>query len=375
MTNSGSREVCRIAMQPLNGLFVLDFTTLLPGPLATLMLAEAGAEVLKIEQPGGENARRFPPFVGNESAAFAMLNRGKASMTLDLKIDADRDKLMPLIKRADIVVEQFRPGVMDRLGLGYDELTKINSKLIYCSISGYGQSGSRVQEAGHDINYIGNTGLLDLQPGPVDRPVVPPMLAADIAGGSFPAVINILLALQARDKSGQGCHIDIAMTDAMFTFTWAAMAIGAATGRFPKQGDLWLVGGSPRYQIYPTKDGKLIACGALEPKFWAAFTQAIGLSQEFGDDARNPMATRDAIAKLILAKTSDEWKPIFAAADCCATVIVPLEEAMRDPHFIERGLFAHQVGTESGKTLPALPLPIAPEFRAAPGTKKAPKLC
>jgi crotonobetainyl-CoA:carnitine CoA-transferase CaiB-like acyl-CoA transferase len=201
------------------------------------------------------------------------------------------------------------------------------------------------------------------------------MLAADIAGGSFPAVINILLALQARDKSGQGCHIDIAMTDAMFTFTWAAMAIGAATGRFPKQGDLWLVGGSPRYQIYPTKDGKLIACGALEPKFWAAFTQAIGLSQEFGDDARNPMATRDAIAKLILAKTSDEWKPIFAAADCCATVIVPLEEAMRDPHFIERGLFAHEVGTESGKTLPALPLPIAPEFRAAPGTKKAPKLC
>ena len=375
MTNSGSREVCRIAMQPLNGLFVLDFTTLLPGPLATLMLAEAGAEVLKIEQPGGENARRFPPFVGNESAAFAMLNRGKASMTLDLKIDADRDKLMPLIKRADIVVEQFRPGVMDRLGLGYDELKKINSKLIYCSISGYGQSGSRVQEAGHDINYIGNTGLLDLQPGPVDRPVVPPMLAADIAGGSFPAVINILLALQARDKSGQGCHIDIAMTDAMFTFTWAAMAIGAATGRFPKQGDLWLVGGSPRYQIYPTKDGKLIACGALEPKFWAAFTQAIGLSQEFGDDARNPMATRDAIAKLILAKTSDEWKPIFAAADCCATVIVPLEEAMRDPHFIERGLFAHEVGTESGKTLPALPLPIAPEFRAAPGTKKAPKLC
>ena len=199
-------------MQPLTGLFVLDFTTLLPGPLATLMLAEAGAEVLKIEQRGGENARRFPPFVGNESAAFTMLNRGKTSMTLDLKSDADREKLMPLIQRADIVVEQFRPGVMDRLGLGYDELKKINPKLIYCSISGYGQSGPRVHEAGHDINYIGNTGLLDLQPGPADRPVVPPMLAADIAGGSFPAVINILLALRARDKSGHGCRIDIAMT-------------------------------------------------------------------------------------------------------------------------------------------------------------------
>lgn len=361
-------------MQPLTGLFVLDFTTLLPGPLATLMLAETGAEVLKIEQPGGENARRFPPFVGNESAAFAMLNRGKASMTLDLKSEADREKLAPLIKRADILVEQFRPGVMDRLGLAYEDLKKINPRLIYCSISGYGQGGPRVHEAGHDINYIGNTGLLDLQPGPADRPVVPPMLAADIAGGSFPAVINILLALRARDQSGRGGRIDIAMTDAMFTFTWAALAIGIATGRFPKPGDLWLVGGSPRYQIYPAKDGKLIACGALEPKFWAAFTQAIDLPREFIDDTRDPKATREAVAKLVVARTSEEWRPIFAAADCCATVIVPLEEAMRDPHFVERGLFAHEVGTEWGKTLPALPLPIAPDFRVAPGTKKAPKL-
>src|SRR5215510_4761704 len=374
MTNSGIGQVCRIVMQPLTGLFVLDFTTLLPGPLATLMLAEAGAEVLKIEQPGGENARRFPPFIGSESAAFTMLNRGKTSIALDLKSGADRDKVMPFIKRADILVEQFRPGVMDRLGFGYDDLKKINPGLIYCSISGYGQSGPRVQEAGHDINYIGNTGLLDLQPGPADHPIVPPMLAADIAGGSFPAVINILLSLRARDQSGQGCRIDIAMTDAMFTFTWAALAIGVATGKFPKPGDLWLVGESPRYQIYPTKDGKLIACGALEPKFWAAFTQAIGLPKEFVDDARDPMATRDAIARLIAARTSEDWRPIFAAADCCATVIVPLEEAMRDPHFVARGLFAHQVGTESGKVLPALPLPIAPDFRGAPGTKKAPKL-
>lgn len=361
-------------MQPLSGIFVLDFTTLLPGPLATLMLAEAGAEVLKIEQPAGENARHFPPFIDGESAAFAMLNRGKASMALDLKSGSDRARLIPLVKRADIMIEQFRPGVMERLGLGYNELKKVNPRLIYCSISGYGQSGPRVHEAGHDINYIGNTGLLDLQPGPSDRPVVPPMLAADIAGGSFPAVINILLALRSRDKSGQGCQIDIAMSDAMFTFTWAALALGAATGRFPKPGEMWLVGGSPRYQLYPAKDGKLIACGALEPKFWAAFTLAIRLPKEFIDDARDPKATRDAVARLIAAKSSDEWRPIFAAADCCATIVVPLEQAMRDPHFSERGLFAHQVSTESGKSLPALPLPIAPDFRAAPGTKKAPKL-
>ncbi len=361
-------------MQPLSGLFVLDFTTLLPGPLATLMLAEAGAEVMKIEQPGGENARRFPPMIDGESAAFLMLNRGKKSMTLNLKDKIDRAALAPLLTRADILVEQFRPGVMTRLGLGYEELRKVNPRLIYCSISGYGQSGPRVHEAGHDLNYIGNTGLLDLQPGPGSSPVVPPMLAADIAGGSFPAVINILLALRARDQSGYGCCIDIAMTDAMFTFTWAAMALGAATGRFPKAGEMWLVGGSPRYQIYPAKDGKLIACGAIEQKFWQAFTKAISLPAKLIDDMRNPKETRDAVATLIAARSSHEWRPIFAAADCCTTIVTSLEEAMRDPHFIERGLFEHEVATASDKHLPALPLPIVREFRAPPGAKKAPSL-
>jgi crotonobetainyl-CoA:carnitine CoA-transferase CaiB-like acyl-CoA transferase len=361
-------------MQPLTGLFVLDFTTLLPGPLASLMLAEAGAEVLKIEQPGGENARRFPPMIGDDSAAFVMLNRGKKSLTLDLKNKDELEKLIPLLKRADIVMEQFRPGVMARLGLGYEDLRAINPRIIYCSISGYGQSGPRVGEAGHDINYIGNTGLLDLQPGPAERPVVPPMLVADIAGGSFPAVINILLALRARDQSGQGCHLDIAMTDAMFTFGWAALAIGVATGEFPKPGELWLVGGSPRYQLYPAKDGKLVACGALEPKFWDAFTKAIGLAVEFIDDRRNPKATREAVAKLIATRTSDEWRPIFVKADCCTTILIPLEDALRDPHFVERGLFGHKAESASGKIIPALPLPISPEFRDKPGAKKAPKL-
>jgi crotonobetainyl-CoA:carnitine CoA-transferase CaiB-like acyl-CoA transferase len=317
--------------------------------------------------------RRFPPVVNGESAPFALLNRGKQCLTLDLKAEADRAKLIPLIKRADILIEQFRPGVMARLGLGYDDAGALNPRLIYCSISGYGQSGPRADEAGHDINYIGNTGLLDLQPGPVDHPVVPPMLAADIAGGSFSAVINILLALRARDQSGQGSFIDIAMTDAMFTFGWYALALGSASGKFPKPGEMWLVGGSPRYQLYPAKDGKIVACGAIEQKFWLAFTATIGLAAEFIDDKRDPQATRAAVAKLIVARTSEEWRPIFAAADCCVTVVVSLEQAMLDPHFVARGLFAHTVETASGKTLPALPLPIAPQFRETPGAKKAPK--
>ena len=352
-------------MQPLSGLLVLDFTTLLPGPLATLMLAEAGAEVIKIERPGGEDMRNFAPAVDGESVPFAMLNRGKQVLTLDLKDEADRAKLIPLLQRADILIEQFRPGVMARFGLGYDKVRAINPRLIYCSISGYGQSGPRADEAGHDINYIGSTGVLDLQPGPLDRPVVPPMLVADIAGGSFPAVINILLALRARDQSGQGCHLDIAMTDAMFTFAWYAMALGAAA-KFPKPGEMWLVGSSPRYQLYPTKDGRIVACGAIEQKFWDSFTTTIGLAAELADDKRNPTATRDAAAKLIAARTADEWRPILAAADCCATIVTPLEEAMRDPHFVGRGLFKHKIDTVSGKTITALPVPVAPAFRRDP---------
>src|SRR5471032_2997199 len=345
-------------MQPLSGLLVLDFTTLLPGPLASLMLAEAGAEVIKIERPGGEDMRRFAPLVDGESAPFALLNRGKQYLALDLKNETDRTKLIPLIQRADILIEQFRPGVMARLGLGYDDIRALNPRLIYCSISGYGQSGPRVEEAGHDINYIGNSGLLNLQPGPIERPVVPPMLAADIAGGSFPAVINILLALRARDQSGQGCALDIAMTDAMFTFGWYALALGAASGKFPKPGEMWLVGGSPRYQLYPTKDGKIVACGAIEQKFWLAFSAAIGLAAQFENDARDHQAARNEVARLIVTRSSDEWRPIFTKADCCVTIVTPLEDAMRDPHFVERGLFAHTVATASGKILPALPLPI-----------------
>jgi crotonobetainyl-CoA:carnitine CoA-transferase CaiB-like acyl-CoA transferase len=350
-------------MQPLSGLVVVDFTTLLPGPLASLMLAEAGADVIKIERPGGEDMRRFSPEWDGESAAFALLNRGKSGLTVDLKKPEDRARLDDLLQRVDILIEQFRPGVMDRLGLGYETLHARYPRLIYCSISGYGQRGPRAGEAGHDINYIGNTGLLDLQTGPVDNPVVPPALIADIAGGTFPAVINILLALRARDRSGEGAHLDIAMTDAMFTFAWYALALGQARGAFPKPGELTLAGGSPRYRLYRTKDGRLVACGAIEDKFWLTFCRVIGLDDAFIDDARNPAATKTAVAARIAERTAEEWRPLFAAADCCATIVEPLARAVRDPHFVERGLFAHGVESENGSVMPALPVPIVKAFR------------
>jgi crotonobetainyl-CoA:carnitine CoA-transferase CaiB-like acyl-CoA transferase len=360
--------------QPLSGLLVLDFTTLLPGPLATLMLAEAGAEVIKIERPGGDELRDYPPRLDGESAAFALLNRGKTSLTLDLKSAAGHARLLPLLARADVLVEQFRPGVMERLGLGYAAVRRINPRIVYCSISGYGQSGPRAGEAGHDLNYIGNTGLLALNPGSPAWPTVPPALVADIGGGSFPAVMNILLALRQRDQTGEGCCLDIAMADAMFTFAWHAFAAGQATGRYPGPGAAPLAGGSPRYQLYPTRDGALVACAALEPKFWQAFCAAIGLAPALIDDAGDPPATRAAVAAILATRTAADWRPILAAADCCATIVTSLDEAIRDPHFVARGLFAHRLVGSAGTAIAALPVPISPAFRDGPTAKSSPRL-
>ncbi len=352
--------------QPLSGITVLDFTTLLPGPLATLMLAEAGAEVVKIERPGGEELRRYPPYIDGESAVYALLNRGKKSIVLDLKAADARARLAPLLARCDVVVEQFRPGVMARLGLGYEAVKAMNPRVVYCAITGYGQDGPRRNEAGHDLNYIAATGLLALSPGPADRPTVPPALIGDIGGGAMPAVMNILLSLCRRDATGEGCFIDIAMADAMFTFAWHALASGFAEHRFPAPATARLTGGSPRYQLYPTSDGKLVACAALEQKFWLAFCAAIGLAAPLVDDRVDAAATTAAVAGIIASRTAQEWEPVFTAADCCVTIVTDLEHAVLDPHFVGRGLFAHQLVTAKGTEMPALPVPIDRGFRDAP---------
>ena len=196
--------------QPLAGITVLDFSTLLPGPLAGLILAEAGARVIKIERPGqGDEMRSLEPKLGADSVNFALLNRGKRSIAIDLKAEGARNRLLPLIREADVLLEQFRPGVMDRLGLGYEALSSENPRLIWCSITGYGQSGPKAQVAAHDLNYIAETGMLGLSAGSDGAPVIPPALIADIAGGAYPAVINILLALQQRAQTGQGCRLDV----------------------------------------------------------------------------------------------------------------------------------------------------------------------
>ena len=232
-------------MCPLTGIRVLDFSTLLPGPLATLLLAEAGAEVIKVERPGGEEMRHYVPKWGNDSINFAMLNRGKKSIAVDLKEVTERDKILKLVTESDVLVEQFRPGVMERLGLGYETLRRLNPKLIYCTITGYGQNGPRRDRAGHDLNYIGDSGLLAISCGSAGHRVVPPALIGDIAGGAFPAVMNIMFALRQRESTGEGSYLDIAMADNLFTFMYWAIGNGVVADQWPGNGADLVTGGSP----------------------------------------------------------------------------------------------------------------------------------
>lgn len=355
-------------MRPLDGLLVLDFSTLLPGPMATLLLAEAGAEVVKVERPGaGEEMRPYQPRWGSVSVNFALLNRGKKSLALDLKNAEQRARLDPLIARADILVEQFRPGVMGRLGLDYATLSKVNPRLIYCSITGYGQTGPKRDVAGHDLNYIGDAGLLSLSMGPPESPVVPPALIADIAGGAYPAVINILMALQQRARTGHGSHIDISMSDNMFPLMFWAIGNGLAAGQWPGNGTDLVTGGTPRYRLYPTADGRLVAAAPIEQKFWETFCDIVGLDAELREDTRSPAATIARVAELIASDTGQAWAERFAGRDCCCSIVANLVEALEDPHFKARGLFDHVLAGEDGRTLPALPVPIAPDFRRKPG--------
>jgi alpha-methylacyl-CoA racemase len=362
-------------MQPLEGTLVLDFSTLLPGPMATLILAEAGAEVVKIERPGGEDMRAYPPRWGSDSVNFAMLNRGKKSLVLDLKEERDRARLAPLIARADVIVEQFRPGVMARLGLDYESVKRVNPRIVYCAITGYGQTGPKRDVAGHDLNYIGDTGLLALSMGDPEKPVLPPALIADIAGGAYPAVMNILLALARRARSGEGAYLDVAMSDSVFAFLYGALGPGHAAGQWPGNGTGMTTGGSPRYRLYPTRDGRIVSAAPLEQRFWMVFCELIGLEPELRDDRRDPQATARRVAEIIRGEDAATWVARFAGHDVCCSIVATAREALDDSQFRARGLFDHVLVNAKGERMPALPVPMVPQFRDPAGTPKgAPSL-
>jgi crotonobetainyl-CoA:carnitine CoA-transferase CaiB-like acyl-CoA transferase len=353
------------SVRPLEGLLVVDFSTLLPGPLGTEILVQAGARVVKIERPGsGDDMREYQPRWGSSSTNFALLNAGKESISIDLKSPEALRSVKSLIARADVVIEQFRPGVMARLGLDYESVKQKNPRIVYCSISGFGQQGPKRDVAAHDLNYIAETGLLALSMGPVDAPVVPPALIADIAAGTFPAVMNILLALYQRHATGKGCYLDMAMTDALFTFHYWGIGRAQASGEWPRPGRELVTGGSPRYNLYPTSDGRVVAAAPIEQKFWDNFCDVIELDDEFRRDEERPAATLQRARELIRAKDSTHWTGRFAGVDCCCNIVRTLEEAMDDPHFIGRGLFSARVQRADGAEMGALPLPLAPVFRS-----------
>ncbi len=362
--------------RPLAGIRVIDFSTLLPGPLCSLMLARAGAEVIKIERPErGDEMRTYVPKFGSDSVNFALLNQGKRSVALDLKNPSDVDQATALVRSADVLLEQFRPGVMDRLGLGYEAMRAHNPGLIYCAITGWGQDGPLANMAAHDLNYQAEAGLMGLTAGADGAPVLPNILAADIAGGAYPAVMNILLALRARDADGQGRMIDVAMADNLFSFSYWGLGNGFAEGLWPEAGNDLVTGGTPRYQVYRAKDGRFLAAAPLEQKFWENFLKVLD-APHLLDDTRDPRGTRDAVAAIVATRTSDEWMQRFAGLDACVSVVKSLREAVESPHFRARGIFADRISNGAGTEIPALPLPIDPSFRqtaapSAPGLGEA----
>ena len=359
---------------PLSGVKVLDLSTLLPGPLATLMLADAGADVVKLERPGrGDEMRSYQPRLGEASANYAVLNRGKRAYAVDFKDPAQRDRVLALSAEADIVVEQFRPGVADRLGLGYDHVRTTNPGVVYCSITGYGSSGPHAKKAGHDLNYLAESGLLGVVTDSTGSPSLPVSVLADITGGTYPAVVNILLALRQRDLTGRGAHLQVSMTENLHVLAYGYFATHQAGGGWPQPGAELLTGGSPRYHLYPTADGRHIACAALEQKFWDRLVELVGLDDELRDDAGREQAVIAALTERFSARTAAHWASVLDGEDVCTVVVATWDEAVA-AGFVDIDGPDHVATPTGDRSFPTLPSPISPALRHQPGTKQYPSL-
>ena len=326
----------------LEYLKILDFSTLLPGPYATLVLSDLGADILRVVSGSRPDLTALmPPFLPGTkiSANLAWLGRGKRSITLNLKKPQGVTIIKQLISEYDILVEQFRPGVMNKLGLGYEYLKKINPGLIYCSLTGYGQDGPYSKRAGHDINYLARSGLMSYSGTKANGPVLTGMQIADVASGSNNVIIGILAAVLYRNNTGKGQHIDISMMDGVVPFNAMTGAGALVKGIDPtREGEL-LNGGS-LYDFYEAKDGKYISFGGLEPQFFSAFCNTIGCPDliEGGVMPKEIDQVKTRVRKIIKTKTRDEWEKSFKDVDACVEPVLTLSEALDDPHVNHRGL-------------------------------------
>ncbi len=330
---------------PLSDLKVLDLTRLLPGGFCSLLLADFGADVVKVEDTGmGDYVRWAPPYYGSErdqalgtrSALYLALNRGKRSIRLDLKTEGGRAALLRLAREFDVVLESFRPGVLDRLGCGYEALREVNPGIVYCAITGYGQTGPNTDRAGHDMNYLGLNGLLGLTGEPGGRPIQSAGQIADLGGGALMAAFGVLSALRERERSGEGQLVDVSMTDG--SLAWLAMVAAQymCDGRVPGRGEGQLNGGILCYYPYEAADG-WVTCGALEPKFWRAFCEGVGRPELVAVQFERPgsPAWRE-VAGVFKARTRAEWRAFNDEHDAMIEPVLDLDEALESELVRER---------------------------------------
>ena len=334
-------------MNPLEGIRVLDLSRLLPGPYCTMLLADLGAEVIKIETPGlGDYLRIIPPYVrdatgADVSALFQLLNRNKQSVALNFRNPRGKPVLMRLAKNADVIIEAFRPGAADRWGIGYEQIRAVNPRIVYCSLSGYGQRGPYRDRAGHDLNYIALAGLLATNGVAGGPPIPPGVQIADLSGAML-ATIAILGALVGRAQSGVGQYLDVGLFDG--ALSWAGTLIGGtyAAGGKMARGKMQLNGGMACYNVYETRDGKYLSIGAIEPHLWAVFCKAVGR-----DDLVARAQEFDAVsevAAIVQTRSLAEWLELAQSIDACIEPVRDFGETLNDPHARTRGLVAETGG-------------------------------
>jgi alpha-methylacyl-CoA racemase len=361
---------------PLEGVRILDLSRLLPGGFCSLLLADLGAEVLKVEDTGmGDYVRWAPPYYEGaedsaKSAMFLALNRNKRSIRVNLKEEGGRDVLLRLAREYDVLLESFRPGVLDRLGVGYERLREENQGLVYCAITGYGQDGPYRDRSGHDMNYLGLIGLLGLTGDRGGPPVQPAGQIADLGGGALMAAVGILAALRERDRSGEGQLVDVSMADG--SLAWLAMVAGRyfADGVTPQRGDPELAGALVCYRPYQCADG-WVTLGALEPKFWAAWCRGVGredlVEKQF---ERAGSATHEEVQAIFMERTREQWRTFASEHDCCLEPVLDLDEALESDLVRAREMVVelHQPGAGPVRQLgPPIKLSRTPASVREPG--------
>ena len=317
-------------MQALTGIRVLDMSRLLPGPYCTMLLADFGAEVIKIEEPGkGDYSRSFPPFLKDFGYWHLQLNRNKQSVVLDLKSEEGKNIFLELVKTADVVVESYRPGVLKKLGVDYEAAAKVNPKIIYCSLSGYGSKGPLAHKADHDLGYLSLAGVTAMSGEADGAPAIPGVLMADM-NAALSAGMSIMIALRHAALTGQGQEIDISLFNVAMNLMPGAASLFFGSGFVAERGNNWLTGAYANYNIYATADGRYVSVGCLEKKFWRNLCIGLGREEliDMIDDESNHPYLKEQLAAAFRQKTMREWEEFFADKDACVTPVLNFKEAV-----------------------------------------------